>query len=780
MRLLVILCVFLGCFVFNNPFYGQSFIFGQLQGSPVMNTSGWNLNGNAYVGDTPGDNDNFNNELILTNANGNQSGGVFFAQPLNLGICSQWTVDFEYRIWGGSAADGLAFCFLQVPPAGFVGGGGIGIPGTANGLKVVLDTWDNGCGANPELQIFSGVGYNECIAGIVKLTNIAGNLNFIRGNTYRPVRIIYNNGQISLLINNTLYLTANFPINFAGYMGFTASTGGASDQHSIRNVVIYTAQATSNAGANVQTCSNDPVTLGTAPNPNYNYSWSPSNGLSSTSVSNPVATIVNNSAVPITQSYVVSTTLASNPGACPTTDTVLVTINPTWTTSQSDTICDGSAYNFNGTMITTSGYYVDTLSSQHGCDSITTLQIVISNNPVVSSSDATLCVGDSVLLIPSGAASYTWNPMTNAVNNLGEMMVSPASTTVYIVQGTNIDGCSDSDTVTVTVNPIPPTQLVSNDNAVCPNEPVVFTASGAASYSWLGWNLNGAVGSSHTVPASASGWCQVIGTSSFGCIASDSTYVTVNPAPILTVSPLLSEICLGEPVSIAVNGADNYQWSNGASGTNFTSFPIQSETLTILGFNIYGCSDTVISDIVVHPNPIASISVANSNLQSDDPTGTFMNNSSNFNQAVWNFGDGTFLNSNLVDVQHTFPMEDGVYSVSLTVTSLFGCTDSTSIAIEVSGDPIYYVPNTFTPDGNEYNHIFQPIFTSGFDPTDYELLIYNRWGELVFESLSPYDGWAGYYAGVAAPIGTYSYTITYFNKKEGRLKVLTGHLNLIR
>jgi hypothetical protein len=104
--------------------FAQNFIFGQLQGSPVLNTSGWNLNGNAYVGDTPGDNDNFGNELILTNAAGNQSGGVFYSQPLNLGVCSQWTVDFEYRIWGGSAADGLAFCFLQVPPAGFVAGGG--------------------------------------------------------------------------------------------------------------------------------------------------------------------------------------------------------------------------------------------------------------------------------------------------------------------------------------------------------------------------------------------------------------------------------------------------------------------------------------------------------------------------------------------------------------------------------------------------------------------------------------------------------------------------------
>lgn len=757
----------------------QNFIFGQLQGSPNMNTVGWNLNGNAYVGDTPGDNDNFNNELILTNASGGQSGGIFFAQPLNLGICSQWTVDFDYRIWGGSAADGLAFCFLQVPPAGFVNGGGIGIPGTANGLKVVLDTWDNGCGANPELQIFSGVGYNECIGGIVKLTNTAGNLNFIRGNTYRPVRIIYNNGQISLLINNTLYLTANFPINFSGYMGFTAGTGGATDQHSIRNVVIYTAQATSNAGPNVQTCSNDPITLGSATNPAFSYSWSPANGLSNTSVSNPNVTLTNNTNLPITQNYVVTTTLSANPGACPTTDTVQVTVYPTLTTSVADTLCDGSSYNFNGTLINTSGFYVDTLASQFGCDSITTLDIVISTNPTVTSPDLSICTGDSVLLIPSGALTYAWNPATNPINNLGEMLVSPGNTTVYVLQGTNVDGCSDSDSVIITVNPTPATQVIASDNSVCPNDLVNFTASGASSYVWLGNGLPTNSGSAQTIIANTSGWYTLIGTSAFGCIASDSLFLTVNPAPVLMINPALNEVCIGSPINITVNGAINYQWSNGNTGSSFSDIPTQSETLTVIGFNSFGCSDTVVSNVVVYPNPIASISIVNSNLQSDDPTANFMNNSSNYSQAIWNFGDGNTLNSSNQDISHTYPLEDGNYTVTLTVTSQFGCMDETSIGVQVSGDPIFYVPNTFTPDGDEHNNVFQPIFTSGFDPTAFRMVIYNRWGELLFESLSNEEGWTGHYGGIMVPAGIYTFSITYFDKKENRLIQFQGHVNVI-
>lgn len=757
----------------------QNFVFGQLQGSPIMNTAGWNLNGNAFVGDTPGDNDNFNNELILTNANGNQSGGIFFAQPLNLGFCSQWTVDFEYRIWGGSAADGLAFCFLQVPPAGFVNGGGIGIPGNANGLKVVLDTWDNGCGANPELQIYSGVGYNECIAGIVKLTNNGGILNFVRGNTYRPVRIIYNNGQINLLINNTPYLSANFPINFSGYMGFTASTGGANDQHSIRNVVIYTAQASSNAGLDVTTCSNTPVTIGSANTPTFTYSWSPSIGLSNTTVSNPVVTLVNNTNAPITQTYTVTTTLTANPGGCPTNDNVVVTVYPDHITNTVDTICDGSSYNFNGTMISSSGYYVDTLSSQFGCDSITTLDIIISNNPVVSSPDVSICFGDSALLTPTGANTYLWTPTVNPVNNLGEMLVGPAISTQYIVQGLNLDGCFNYDTVTVTVNPLPILQLTASDNDVCPNTQVQLSASGAATYNWSGVDLNGNSGISQTITATSSGWYAIIGTSNFGCVSEDSTFIVVYPVPVLSVNPSLSEICVGESININVNGAQTYQWSNGNVGSNFTHFPLNSETITIIGFNNFGCSDTIISDIVVYPNPLASISVVNSNLQSDDPTAYFVNNSNNYTQAFWNFGDGTTLNENAQNITHLYPLEDGNYTVTLIVSSAFGCLAETTVGIQVSGDPIFFVPNTFTPDDNEFNNIFQPVFTSGFDPSAFRMVIYNRWGELLFESLSHLEGWTGQYGGAKVPTGTYTYWIIYFDKKENRLKEFTGHVNVI-
>ena len=760
--------------------YAQSFVFGQLTGSPVLNTQGWNLNGNAYVGDTPGDVDNFNDELILTNAIGTQSGGVFFAQPLNLGLCSNWIVDFDYRIWGGNAADGLAFCFLQVPPVGFINGGGIGIPGTANGLKVVLDTWDNGCGANPELQIYNGVGYGECYAGIVKLTNTGGILNFIRGNTYRSVRIIYNNGAISLLINNILYLTANFPINFNGYMGFTAGTGGYNDQHSIRNVIIYTAQATSNAGLDVQTCPNDNVSIGVANNPAFSYSWSPAIGLSNANVSNPTVNIPNNTNLPITQTYTVSTTLTTSPGVCPTTDQVVVTVNPSFISNLTETICDGSTYFFNGTPINSSGNYIDSLTTYSGCDSVVTLDIVFSNNPTVTSPDLQICLGDSTLLIPSGATSYTWSPTVNFVDNLGQMWVNPTVTSNYVLQGTNLEGCIDLDTVIVVVNPLPNIQLIVSDNSVCFGSPVQFNASGGDSYSWTGQDLNMYIGDNQLINPLNSGMYVVIGTSVSGCTSSDSTFILVNPIPSISAIPESSEICFGEYVSFQILGADFYQWSNGQSSTIYTYQPLISESLTIIGTTTFGCTDTTQVAVIVHPNPIADFILDRNLLTSDDPTITISNLSSGNLVNLWDFGDGNQLVNNLNSIEYFYPFSEGDYLIKLTVSSIDGCMDSTEQLIQIKGDVIYYVPNCFTPDGDEFNNLFLPIFTSGFDPMNYELTIYNRWGEIVFVSENHLTAWNGSYNNLICPDGIYSYIIKYKIPDLDLFKYISGQINLIR
>jgi gliding motility-associated-like protein len=131
-------------------------------------------------------------------------------------------------------------------------------------------------------------------------------------------------------------------------------------------------------------------------------------------------------------------------------------------------------------------------------------------------------------------------------------------------------------------------------------------------------------------------------------------------------------------------------------------------------------------------------------------------------------------------LEYTYPFSEASYLASLWVQNLFGCSDSTTLVIQIKGDEIFYVPNTFTPDGDEHNHIFYPIFTSGFDPANFQMEIYNRWGELIYESLNAEKGWDGFFNGSKCPDGTYAWKITYKIPELDEYKIATGHVNLIR
>lgn len=766
-------------FVFEFSF-AQTNVFAQLSGgTPTISTVGWNLTGNAIVTDTQGDTDTFQDEIRLTNSSNTQSGGIFYATPINPLICSKWTVEFDYRIWGGNAADGLAFCFLDVPPTGFVNGGGLGIPGSANGLKVALDTWDNGCGTNPELQIYYGVGYGECNAGIVKLNNTGGNLNFIRGNTYKRVRITYNNGVITLFINNTQYLTANFTINFTGYMGFTASTGGANDQHSVKNIIIYTEQAISNAGGDATICSGGSTTIGTANNPLYQYSWSPSLGLSSTTISNPTATIQNNGTTPITQTYTVTTTLLASPGICPVTDQITVTINPTFITNLTQTVCNGGPYQFGNQTLTTSGIYTNNLQSVNGCDSIVNLDLIISSPPIIPNLDTSFCDGGTAILNPGTSSTYSWTPSLGTISPSGILTFSPSQTTTLTLNAVDQYGCTNTGNVTVTVYPNPVVNLIASATTICEGDNLNLIANGADSYAWQGVGLTNSNVSTQSFFPNSTQIYTVIGLSLDGCTDSKTIQVVVNPLPELQISEN-QEICFGESALVSISGADSYLWSpeGFGSASNFT--PFQTTTYLIDGTNSFGCTNQVQTTIIVHPNPVASINATPIFLTADSPFVTFQNGSTGQSSSIWNFGNGEIMETSASTIEYTYPYSEGNYLVTLTVSNEFGCVDVDNVTIQIKGDVVFYIPNSFTPDGDEYNNMFTPVFTSGFDPANFEMNIFNRWGELVFQTYDARKGWDGHIDFKRCPIGTYAYKILYKLPNTDEYRVVNGHVNLVR
>ena len=589
----------LGIF-FLGKAQAQTLVFAELTGSPTMNTSGWNLTGAAATGDTGGDANVDPDELILTNNVGNSSGAIFYNQAIDLGTCYQWNVEFDFRMFDGNSADGIAFCFLDVPPTGFVSGGGVGIPSTANGIKVVFDTYNNCGGANPEIQIYSGPGYNECIAGITTLNNVGGNLNFLRSSTYNTAVISYNYGVVTVSVNGTQYLSGTYNLNFAGYMGWTASTGGSNDRHSIRNATIFADIATSNAGQDVSICNGQTAQIGSTNNTSYIYSWTTAPGLSQNTISNPIVNLSNSGNTPISQTYSVMTNLASNPNSCPSFDSVVVTVNPLFNDTLPISICQGATYTLGTQTFSTSGFHPVVFQSTTGCDSTVVLNLNLLPN-ITNNQTVHICQG----------ASYIFAGNT----------ISAAGTYTQLLQ--TATGCDSTINLTLVVDPI----ITSNIQAsICQGGSYTFgsqTLTAAGNYSRtiqtvagcdsiinLSLAVNPELSSSSSMTL-----CQGQSTLFYGqtltnsgvynqtlqTVAGCDSVVTLNltvypipAAPILTGNSPVE--CPGDVVSLYVDPVSNglYNWSgpqNFTSSSEVVYFPVQLAQIGIYSVtvSINGC-----------------------------------------------------------------------------------------------------------------------------------------------------------------------------------------------
>jgi gliding motility-associated-like protein len=628
----------------------QTLIFAELTGSPNVNTTGWNLTGATYSGDTGGDANAFSDEIILTDAIGSSSGGIFYNQSIDLSTCFQWKVEFDFRMWEGSAADGIAFCFLDVPPTGFVSGGGVGIPAASNGVFVILDTYDNGCGANPEIQIYQGAGYDECGPGMI---NRAEGLNFLRSSNYQTCLIEYNSGTLTISVNGTQYLTGNYNANLIGYMGFTASTGGSNDKHSIKNVRIYADIAEANAGPDVTICSGETAQLGVASNPNYTYNWIGDSNVSSSTISNPSVTLTNTTGNPVIYNFTLETTLANAPNSCPDNDAVTVTVNPVLSSSTSASICQGGTYLFSGQSFSAAGTYPVTLQSVYGCDSIATLNL-------------------------------TLNPLPNTILN----------------------------------------------EAICQG----------STYSFNGQNI-GVAGQ----------YTQVLQTQA-GCDSTIVLNLSINPVLSTTIN---ETICAGETFTFfgqVLSTSGNY-----------------SQTLQTQS----GCDSVVVLELTVTPLPDAPLIDSNSPVLCPGDVAELTANSSANAQYFWSGP----LNFQSTDATITFPVQVenmGSYSVYVIVDGCQSSISSTPVSIlNIYDFENFDFPNVITPNGDGLN---DSLDINGYYKTcqEYNLLIYNRWGQVVYEQTISSPSFAGKSnTDLDLVDGIYFYTLTYGeNRKNGFIHVI--------
>lgn len=240
-----------------------------------------------------------------------------------------------------------------------------------------------------------------------------------------------------------------------------------------------------------------------------------------------------------------------------------------------------SPYILNGQAFTSSGTFTQVIPNAAGCDSTITFNLTILNTPTTTLTilpNDTICSGQQITAMASGAISYTWNVnnSTSASTSFNLPPQSVAYDAPIIVTGTT-GQCSVSDTVLVHIKPLPNVSI-SGDTAICFGESTNVTADGADAYVWS----NNASGASTDLSPSVTTTYTVTGTTN-GCSETMPFDVVVTNYPNLIITPDTS-VCQGQTIDLEIAGASTYQWDNDLGTSSIVSVsPLSTTTYSVIG-----------------------------------------------------------------------------------------------------------------------------------------------------------------------------------------------------
>jgi gliding motility-associated-like protein len=433
----------------------------------------------------------------------------------------------------------------------------------------------------------------------------------------------------------------------------------------------------------------------------------------------------------------------------------------------------------------------------------------------------TICPGDPLpnidinitAGIPNWDVTYNLNGSAVTTNTaVSPLVINGAAIGTYdLVSVTDGNGCTNGIAGQVVIDEfVTPVMDVMTDQAICEGlnldvNPFNSIPPGST-FAWtntsgtdVGYGLNGAGdigsfigvnGTGASIPTNV----QVIPTSADGCVGPPSNVlITVNPIPIIdfTGDPLVG--CEPLEVTFTNNSApmgQNCTWTFGdgnvimGCGQVSNTYMAGDYDVSLTVTTAQGCSasDTYLNYVNVTQVPEALFSFAPQEITVEDPVVEFTNSSLFAETYNWEFGDNS-VNSSVTDPIHLYPAEEpGQYLVTLWAYSPnLMCYDSISQLIQIDDVIIFYVPNIFTPDGDDYNETFQPVFTSGFDKFDYHLTIFNRWGEIIFESYDASQGWNGHYGdGGLVQDGVYIWQIDFKETMSDKQHTHRGHVTVLK
>lgn len=413
------------------------------------------------------------------------------------------------------------------------------------------------------------------------------------------------------------------------------------------------------------------------------------------------------------------------------------------------------------------------ISDSCGIDTVQLTLQFVPFTPFISN-DTSICIGNSAVITVSEGSSFQWTPAIGLSDpTIQNPVATPQVTTTYSVEATSPEGCVFGDEVTVSVFYDPPIPVIPESVNMCEGSSVQITVSGGVTYNWSpNQNINELSGPVVLVNPISDiyyycDFCNACG------LVTDSVLVDVIQPEIIAGND--TTVCPGQSAFLWAEGGVSYIWSTTgsiagfATGNHVDVNPVVNTLYTVTGTDLFGCIETASVQVDLFPVPFVHVSPDVHAFYGELIILTAESSTS----GVFSWSPAELVSCAFCSSVTTTPDHNTTFIVSYIDEK--GCSDSASVSIFY--DPVFYVPNAFTPDGDEFNNEFR-IY--GDNVSSFECLIFNRWGELIYTITSFDDYWDGTYNGAVCPDGTYSWKLRYYHDESAEAHEQTGHVNLLR
>ena len=729
----------------------------------------------------------------------------------------------RYQLYGTAPFRRLAVSWLNVPMFSCTGTlytSQIIIYETTNVIethiqnKQICSTWNGGKAvhglhnlAGTSAVVVPGRNDTQWTATNEGLRFIPGTFSIEWGNTLGQT-FPYNGGSL---------LVSQVPPGTTGYFLKSTCGGGnaISDTTWITRVTVNaTATSTTdycNGGNGTATAT---PTSGGSP---FTYSWAPGGQTTQTATNlvagNYTVTVtdangcIRNVSVVVpnsTATYSGTTTVVSCPGGSDGTATA--TMNPVLGTVSYNWYDAGGQTTQTATGLAAGTYHCE-VSSSVGC--VDTVEVVVTEIPpmvgqVVLTQDATCnSLNDGVVGVSvSGGTpqySYSWDNSTSILPVANDLYAGTHTVTV-----TDVNNC----VITLTATIGEPSQLVitnlTPDQVICSENSTMLSVAGSGGSSpyTFTWSENGTVigtGSTITVDPVNSGTQYCVRLSEqCGSPTTDSCMMITFPTPIVpSFVPDRTTSCqpgtfVFTNVSNNLNEIDSVEISFG-DGEFGTVQDANAATHTYLDPGFYDMNVTVTSVFGCvytgsFPQIVEVIAIPTAEFtMSANPTTIFetvikMQDNSTPGVVNWQWTAQGASPMTSTSENPTFFFPEGVmgtYTVELIVETAEGCVDTVEHDLIVNSDILFYAPNSFTPDGDEFNQTWT-FAIQGVDEYNFELLIFNRWGEVIWETHDINSAWDGTYLGKIVPTGTYTWVARVKDIYSDEKREFNGYINVLK